>query len=1232
MTDAYNPAYVPSGPANKDNPYNKKINNVRLAKGDESKSEYRGTVGGVAPSGALELIGSEANGLSIDFTDNTCVIRDTITPANNYNNKATGKLTIVGSYSPNAEGFLTGTTSRASLASSLFPIMSANCSLYVEFKIVGLPGAIGTLVAYNNSTDNNRVTILMQASAIMQEIVSAVAVEQANIPSGLAITTNVVARSACRAAANNAQGCTGGALGIADAVVTMPTATPPSVFVIGSARSGSSNLPFFGYIRKILALPRVLSDAELQHLTLTGSLTDAPANTVAPVITGILNPGSLLTCNPGTWTGFPVPVLTQQWYADIVAIAGATALTYTLTPAEVAKLMQCRVIGTNSEGFVQANSNILGPVTGSEYDKYWPAVMYAMYGLSGADDWNGVSSPAVTDVTALLTGSGNENCDKAGIVWPTTSLNYSPIRKYLGAFDGTTGKYTSPNSSNTIITIATFAAGDWTTVGATGTFNFDGTAGAVTKTRSEWYLHDGAQFNLVDHCPMFDLPASSAVWTASDNNALKMQAAIPNYNTKGGHGLHFVAYWHKGGAYWFHHSLWNLTAEADIKKFIATYMHWNISTYAQHFIDIGVQVINVDCMNEMFDEDIDISSSTKEPGLRGWARTFPAYTIEASSLHYAATLCPSLGAANIDRILQLHQYCVQTIRKYFPNVRSGYNDFGWEGRRYTNNTLQVSTPDVNGNTANQTVWVGHQQGQKQLAVEYWVYRILSLPQTAIILDAILDAGAVWAPLDAMGCQLHAEPKNQFKLDALEFMFNRMSHLNGGDFEFYISEANARGEHTLTQTPGSVNITGGVAGDTITSVFAAYPTTQTVTGNELLASPIAWTTSNAGTATLVAAGINVGTATHGYKATVDGTTNTKVNLERDPTFSQRGFDVTSAKTGTVTLTNVNSRVNNPSNVPPQFRQYYKTSKLTTQRTSWSFGWNDTNKDYWNYGAWILESVYGTSLRQSYIRQFKWWTPSGGLSGNPVSLWDYSYNKIQNYYTMKDILPAQPFWKTPGLRVIKNAGRIDFTWYKALILTQSGVTVDTNGFGTVINGISGENSHPWTWWGAQDIVANDFGAVISWTAPAANPPVDTVIFSSGIDANNYVELYFNNTSGAVSLRSVVGGIEQYDIGLGLHALNANNVVAFTIDAAGASASLNGAATINGVGSCVVGTKVNVGFSVDNIDGYSGAKFLVLDMYSKADIGALPTASVVPQLTNPWPLWLGSPATTIPITEDN
>lgn len=75
----------------------------------------------------------------------------------------------------------------------------------------------------------------------------------------------------------------------------------------------------------------------------------APANTVAPAITGNAYVASTLTCSTGTW----VPAATSyayQWYRDDVLIGGATAATRVLAGGDLGAVMHCAVTATNASG------------------------------------------------------------------------------------------------------------------------------------------------------------------------------------------------------------------------------------------------------------------------------------------------------------------------------------------------------------------------------------------------------------------------------------------------------------------------------------------------------------------------------------------------------------------------------------------------------------------------------------------------------------------------------------------------------------------------------------------------------------------------------------------------------------------------------------------------------------------------------------------------------------------
>ena len=86
-----------------------------------------------------------------------------------------------------------------------------------------------------------------------------------------------------------------------------------------------------------------------------------PANTSPPTIAGTPQQGQTLTAAPGTWTGAPTAFAYQWQRCDAAAtsctdIAGATAQTYTLTPADAGFAIRVAVTATNAVGPATAAS------------------------------------------------------------------------------------------------------------------------------------------------------------------------------------------------------------------------------------------------------------------------------------------------------------------------------------------------------------------------------------------------------------------------------------------------------------------------------------------------------------------------------------------------------------------------------------------------------------------------------------------------------------------------------------------------------------------------------------------------------------------------------------------------------------------------------------------------------------------------------------------------------------
>jgi hypothetical protein len=104
--------------------------------------------------------------------------------------------------------------------------------------------------------------------------------------------------------------------------------------------------------------------AIVAYKPVTGS---APANTVAPAVTGNPQVGQTLSTTDGTWTGSPSPTFTYQWKDGSGNIGGATSNTYVVGSGEATKSIHCTVTGTNTNGSASADSNTVGPI-GLRYD------------------------------------------------------------------------------------------------------------------------------------------------------------------------------------------------------------------------------------------------------------------------------------------------------------------------------------------------------------------------------------------------------------------------------------------------------------------------------------------------------------------------------------------------------------------------------------------------------------------------------------------------------------------------------------------------------------------------------------------------------------------------------------------------------------------------------------------------------------------------------------------------
>jgi hypothetical protein len=88
--------------------------------------------------------------------------------------------------------------------------------------------------------------------------------------------------------------------------------------------------------------------------------TSKPKNTKAPSISGSMVQGSLLTANPGTWTGTAPITYSYQWLrcnsggGGCGSIGGATGTQYRLTSSDVGRKVRVSVTAKNSAGSTSA--------------------------------------------------------------------------------------------------------------------------------------------------------------------------------------------------------------------------------------------------------------------------------------------------------------------------------------------------------------------------------------------------------------------------------------------------------------------------------------------------------------------------------------------------------------------------------------------------------------------------------------------------------------------------------------------------------------------------------------------------------------------------------------------------------------------------------------------------------------------------------------------------------------
>jgi hypothetical protein len=168
------------------------------------------------------------------------------------------------------------------------------------------------------------------------------------------------------------------------------------------------------------------------------TVTKAPANTVAPAISGSAVEGVTLTLTRGTWTGNPTPTISDQWKSGGSSVTGEVALTYLVRHADVGATLKVTESATNSTSTVTQDSNTTATVTkttlsyspnttatrGSAYTGATPSssggTSSYIYSITGGSLPDGLG---LNTSTGIITGTPTTIAAYSGIVLRSTDAN-----------------------------------------------------------------------------------------------------------------------------------------------------------------------------------------------------------------------------------------------------------------------------------------------------------------------------------------------------------------------------------------------------------------------------------------------------------------------------------------------------------------------------------------------------------------------------------------------------------------------------------------------------------------------------------------------------------------------------------------------------------------------------------------------------------------------------------------
>ena len=203
-----------------------------------------------AQTGAAKLLGAAASGWFMDFRDNSMVVRDPVTPANNYEGAPAGKvagtalrLESVGG----VQGLLCEASDAYYLPASLFGYSAAEFSLIAKASMKDAANVNCVIAALNSSgtfTGGSGALLRLNSQWAVSAGGNTTAVSQAISPE-LATNEPVICGAACRDSDNK---CAVSHRGLAPATIATLDWTGGSNRVQLGALTGSGGQPLRGHI------------------------------------------------------------------------------------------------------------------------------------------------------------------------------------------------------------------------------------------------------------------------------------------------------------------------------------------------------------------------------------------------------------------------------------------------------------------------------------------------------------------------------------------------------------------------------------------------------------------------------------------------------------------------------------------------------------------------------------------------------------------------------------------------------------------------------------------------------------------------------------------------------------------------------------------------------------------------------------------------------------------------